>query len=177
MIMVTILVSDCNDISQDFYDGLISSLELINLVCPCCHHGACMSVHGYYYRQVRDSIGDKHPLRVMRTKCSCCHHTSAILPSVLVPYSQIPLEDQNTVIDLQEKNASSTEIADAVPSLDENNVKSIIRRYVKHWLQRLLAESIPRHPLKELTCSCFQHYSRPFLQIHRTPNILFLIPT
>lgn len=177
MTMVTILVPDCNDISQDFYDRLISSLDLINLVCPCCHHGACMSVHGYYVRRVREMCGGKHPLRVMRAKCSCCHHTSAILPSVLVPYSQIPLADQNTVIDLREENASAAEIADAVPSLDENNVKSIIRRYVKHWLQRLLSESIPRHPLEELSRRCFQYYSRPFLQIHLTPNILFIRPT
>ena len=175
--MVTISLPDCNTISQNYYDQLIASIDLVNIICPVCGHGACMSVHGYYTRHIKESSGGKSPIRIMRTKCSFCKHTHAILPSAIVPYSQIILPDQNRILDLYEEGASACETADAIPSADENNVKSIVLRYVRHWRQRLLARDIGRHPIGEMVRSCFSFYARQFLQIRHTPNILFFKPT
>lgn len=175
--MITVFCRDCNEISQKSYDNLISSIDLMNLECPVCGLRGCLSVHGYYERSVKEPSGGKIPIRILRVKCSACGHTHAILTSSIVPYSQISLSEQNEILDLYEQGRSACAIADAVPSADENNVKAVIRKYLFHWLQRLLSEAIQRHPLPDLVIQCFSHYSRQFLQIRRTPNILFLKTT
>ncbi|MBQ6148451.1 MAG: hypothetical protein IJI83_02780 [Oscillospiraceae bacterium] len=56
--------------------------------------------------------------------------------------------------------------------MDENNIKSVIRRYVKFWRERLLAERISLYSLPDLTSACFSHYSKQFMQIRNTYNKL-----
>lgn len=171
--MITINTTDCNDISQKSYSRMIHSLELSSLPCPVCHHAGEQIIHGYYTRCLKTSSGSQISLRIMRTRCCSCHHTHAILPSSIVPYSKICLSDHCRILQMHEEGCSASDIADEVPSADENNVKSIIRRFLLHWLQRLLSCSIPLFPLQTLIMQCFSVYSRQFLQIHRTPNILF----
>lgn len=93
--MITIFVRDCNQISQSFYDSVIYDLQLHQLTCSC-SHSACLSVHGYYKRTVKLSSGAIR-LRVCRVKCSECGATHALLLSSMVPYSQIPLSDQQRI--------------------------------------------------------------------------------
>ena len=58
------------------------------------------------------------------------------------------------------------------PEVDENNVKSIIHRFRRHWLERLRSFRIDLDPIRMLVLKCFSFYSMQFMQIHRTVNRL-----
>ena len=122
--MITIFVRDCNQISQSFYDSVIYNLPFHQLACSC-GHAACLSIHGYYRRTVKLPSGPLR-LRVCRVKCSECGATHAILLSSIVPYSQIPRSARLWICnDYEEGRCVSSTCADN-PSIDENNVKSVL---------------------------------------------------
>ena len=182
--MLTVLVQDFNTFTQEFYNSVIESIQLHLLMCKCGHSG-CLSFHAKYERSVITPHG-KITLIICRVICSECGHTHALLLSSMVPYSQISSEDQRKIAEAYEikkrenadpnsKTKSTLRYRNLCPSgsgIDENNVKSVIRRYVKKWRQRLKADSIGLDSLSELTNSCFSHYSKQFMQIRPTPNKL-----
>ena len=173
--MITIFVRDCNQISQSFYDSVLYNLPFHQLACPC-GHAACLSIHGYYRRTVKLPSGPIR-LRVCRVKCSECGATHAILLSSIVPYSQIPLSDQQRICnDYEEGRCVSSTCADN-PSIDENNVKSVLRNYRRCWREKLRSLRIQLFPLESLIRSCFSDYSSQFMQIHRQANKLFFYTT
>ena len=133
--MITIFVPDCNQISQSFYDSVIFDLQLHQLTCSC-SHSACLSVHGYYWRSVKLPSGTLR-LRVCRVKCSECGTTHALLLSSIVPFSQIPLSDQQRICNDYEEGRSVSMVCETNPSIDENNVKSILRNYRLCWREKL----------------------------------------
>ena len=173
--MITIFVRDCNQISQSFYDSVISNLPFHQLTCSC-GHSACLSIHGYYRRTVKLPSGLLR-LRVCRVKCSECGATHAILLSSMVPYSQIPLSDQQRICNDYEEGRCVSSVCEINPSIDENNVKSILRNYRCCWREKLRSLRIPLSPVKALIRSCFSDYSSQFMQIHRRVNKLFSYPT
>lgn len=173
-IMITLDVSDFNNFSQEFYDSVVNALDLHQLECSCRHSG-CLSVHGYYGRSVITDDG-KVKLRIRRVRCSECGKTHALLLLSLVPYSQVFLEDQRTIVQDHENGENPNAICSA-NGLDENNVKSIILRYRRFWQQRLQSESIFLDPIRELITGCFALYGMQFMQIRRTPNKLFSFTT
>jgi hypothetical protein len=63
------------------------------------------------------------------------------------------------------------------PLLDESCVHSILRSFQMHFRQMLLSAGISLAPLSQLISGCFFCFQRQFMQIKRTPNILFLKPT
>ena len=173
--IITIFVTDCNPISQSFYDSVLYNLPFHQLACSC-GHAACLSIHGYYRRTVKLPSGPLR-LRVCRVKCSECGATHAILLSSIVPYSQIPLSDQQRICnDYEEGRCVSSTCADN-PSIDENNVKSVLRNYTRCWREKLCSLRIPLSPINALIRSCFSDYSSQFMQIHRRVNKLFPYPT
>jgi hypothetical protein len=58
----------------------------------------------------------------------------------MVPYSQISAEDQRRIAESYESGTDHCEACSSGNGIDENNVKSVIRRYVKFWRERLHAE-------------------------------------
>ena len=173
--MITIFVRDCNQISQSFYDSVINNLQFHQLTCSC-SHSACLSVHGYYKRTVKLSSGAIR-LRVCRVRCSECGTTHALLLSSMVPYSQIPLPDQQRICRDYEEGRSVSIVCESNPSIDENNVKSILRNYRLCWREKLRSLRIGLFPLGNLILSCFSDYSSQFMQIHRRVNKLFSYTT
>ena len=173
--MILISVKDYNQFSQDYYDSVINSLQFHQLKCSC-GHSACLTIHAYYTRSVFLPDGVR-PLRICRVRCSECGRTHALLLSSIVPYDRISLLDQHTVVCAYEDGSDRNAVCDQNPSVDENNVKSIIRRYTRFWLQRLLSESIPFRKIPSLIRSCFSFYSMQFMQIRRTAAILFSTTT
>lgn len=173
--MITLYVEENNPITPTFYESLINNLQLHQLTCTCGFSG-CLHIHGYYYRFLKTHSG-KHPFHICRVKCSFCGRTHAILPSFIVPYSHVPLSDQVAVIDAAENNKPLNSIMNANILIDESNCRHIIRQYARHWKQKLLSQRI--HPVQsaELVPSCFRFFSRQFMQIKCTPNILFLNTT
>lgn len=175
MPMITIFEDFCNPISQDSYDKTINALPFHQLTCTC-GHSACLTIHGYYDRSVK-SEDHTVSLHICRVKCSYCNGTHALLPSYIVPYSQVSFPDQAAIISCYQNSANYSEIMEKTSSIDETCIHSIIRRYTRHWLQRILSVPLSISTSLPFVCLCFSHFSRPFMQVKRTPNILFLTPT
>lgn len=169
--MITISVENYNSITQEFYDSVIDSLQFQQLQCSCRRFGS-FTIHGYYYRGVctPDCVCMLH---VCRVRCSECGATHSLLLSSIVPYSRVPVIVQQEVAQAFDAGTDRNAVCGKYLTVDENQVKAIIRRYVRHWCQRLLSESIPLAPLSELPGRCLSVYSAQFMQIHRTFNVLF----
>lgn len=174
--MITLFIEDYNNFSQEIYDELVAKIQIHLLECPSCRQSACCTIHGYYSRNYILQ-GKSTPLRICRVKCKCCGHTHALIPSFLVPYCQSPVSDQHEIVTSFEEGKSSAEICDENPSIDENTVKSVVRRYKRFWKERLHAEAISLKVLDSLIISCFAFYSMQFMQIRNTTNQLFLNTT
>ena len=160
--MLTVPVQDFNTFTQDFYNSVINSLQLHQLKCSCGHSG-CLTIHGYYTRSVITPNG-KVALTICRVKCSECGHTHALLLSSMVPYSQIPSEVQREIATAYEEGYDRNTLCPPGNGIDENNIKSVIRRYVRFWRERLHAEKIVLASLPDLITACFSNYSRQFMQ-------------
>ena len=116
-------------------------------------------------------------LRILRLKCAECGHTHAVLLSSLVPYSQIALKDQRQIVSAYEEKSNRNAVCDTNSSIDENNVKYVIRSYRRNWRERLRSEGIGLSPADLLIRLCFSVYSAQFMQIHATFNRLFSMTT
>ena len=91
--------------------------------------------------------------------------------SFLVPYSQISLQDQQEILICLESRQHPMKVMLRNFLIDESNIKYIVRQFRKHWKQRLFA--IGASLSEGLTVPCLSAYSRQFMQVHRTRNILF----
>ena len=91
----------------------------------------------------------------------------------MIPYSQISLKDQVSIIDAYEARPPTAEGLKNLESVDESNFRYVIRQYVRHWKQRLLSEHISIHPVSSMVRNCFHAFCRQFMQIHCTPNLIF----
>lgn len=169
--MITLSIELCNPLTQNIYDDILSSLQFHQLTCTCGRAG-CLCVHGYYTRSFKTPDG-KISLRICRLRCQECSRTHALLPSVIVPYSQISAPDQADIIRQFHDKEALRSLLDRLPCVDENNVKYILRSFLRHWKQRLLSHGIPLAPFSCLLSGCFSSYGRQFMQVKRTPNLLF----
>ena len=173
--MITIFVEENNPLTPNFYNNLINSLQFHRLTCTC-GHSACLSIHGYYTRSLKTPEG-KRTFRICRVICSFCHHTHALLPSSMVPYSQVSTEEHVAIISSHEDREGWENLMKHNPYIDESNCRHIIRSFLQHWKQRLLSEKITLSDWAVLIRDCFSAFSRQFMQIHCTPNILFMNTT
>lgn len=177
--MITIFTNDYNTISQNTYDTMISSLQIHQLKCSC-GHCACLVRHGSYFRTVRTSI-DPARIRITRLKCSICGRTHAVLPASLVPYSQIPLHVQKSILQIYEDTDRQSDTASVcleIPSVDENDIGHLTRVYRRCWLQKLKAAFLDiGDEIGSLVKASFSLYSAQFMQIHKGVNLLHVIPT
>ena len=171
--MLTVPVQDFNTFTQEFYNSVIENLQFHQLECSCGHSG-CLTIHGYYRRSVITPNGRK-TLSILRVKCSVCGHTHALLLSSMVPYSQVPSDIQQDIAIAYEEGRSLNSICSL--GIDENNIKSVVRRYVRSWRERLLAAGVRLASLPTLIDACFSHYSRQFMQIRNTFNKLVPLTT
>lgn len=166
--MITVLMDDCNGFSQDLYKNLIDSLQLHLIECTCGKKG-CLIFFGHYRRSVKYLSHTIH-LHIQRVCCKECGKTNALLPSLLVPYSQIPLRDQQELLHAINSGSSPEPVMERNNLIDENHVKYIFSQFKKHWKQRLLSLGVSL--LEDLTPPCLAAFSRQFMQIHRTRNKL-----
>ena len=162
-------IKDCNDFSQDFYDSVVKNIQLHMVECPCGKSG-CQILYGHYGRKVK-FMSELVTLLIQRVFCKECLHTHALLLSGMVPYSQVPLEDQQEIIDCCEDQRPVEHVLQRNYLIDESNVKHVIRQYRRHWKQRLA--SIGATIKDALPVPCLSAYLRQFMQIHSTRNILF----
>lgn len=169
--MILISVEDYNQFSQNYYDSVINSLQFHKLTCSC-GHSSCLNIHAYYDRCIKSTEGEE-TIHICRVRCSECEKTHALLLTSIVPYDKISLQDQHSIICAYENGTDPRAICEANPYIDENNIKSVILRYVRFWLQRLLSEAIRLSSIAFLIKSCISFYSMQFMQIRRTQVLLF----
>lgn len=170
-IMITISVSESNPISQKSYDNVMEQVEPACLSCSCGCSGSLIR-YGSYRRHVK-SDGAKSFLKIQRVLCCICGRSHALLPSALVPYSQIPLADQVAVAETYEEGGNVSDILQANPELDERTPFKLIRIYLTFFRERLRAERIRFRPLAQLTRKCLSLFGKQFMQIKNTPNIFY----
>lgn len=168
-VMITILVKDCNSIDQITYDSIVGSLQLHAITCSCGHAG-CLIRHGYYVRTVTLKAGT-FDLRILRLKCKECGKTHAILLANIVPYQRIGLAEQIDIINSYLGDRSYEQVLEAVADIDENNIKRVIKVFRDHWFERIKSANIFLD--KHISKNCFAHYSRQFMQVKRTNNLIF----
>ena len=147
---------------------MLDGLQLFQVRCTCGKKG-CLIRYGRYKRSVKlNSVLIQ--LSIQRVRCTECLVSHALFPSLLVPYSQIPLHDQQQILDRAEKGQDPEPVMESNLLIDENNIKYIILQFRKHWKQRLLSTALDI--LDDLTVPCLSIYSRQFMQIRRTRNQL-----
>lgn len=173
--MITVITEECNEISQKSYNHTMDSIQTCQLKCSCGHSG-CLVGHGSYTRFVKTALG-RIPLAVRRVQCSFCSATHALLPSGIVPCSQVPLSVHAAIASSYEDGNSGMEVMDTNPELSPSQVFYILSLYIRFWRQRLLSERLPLSPAHALTGSCIRLFGRQFMQIKSTKNILFVPPT
>lgn len=171
--MITIPIEDCNSFSQKIYDDYVFGLQLHMIKCKCGHCGGMM-FYGHYTRHLK-LLGLFLPLTVQRVRCSFCGKTHAILPALIVPYSQIPKKDQQDIIVLNLEGCPVDPVLDRNCQIDESHVRHILRRFRLHWKERILSLGLSLYD--RLTQACLSVYSLQFMQIHRTWNSYFSSPT
>lgn len=171
--MITIPIEDCNSFSQKTYDDYVFGLQPHMMECKCGRCGGLI-FYGHYERHLK-LLGLFLPLVIQRVRCRFCGKTHAILPSLIVPYSQISREDQQRILELYEDGRSAAPVLHKNYQIDESHVRHIIRRYKQHWKERILSIGLTLHD--RLTEACLSVYSLQFMQIHRTWNSFFSPPT
>lgn len=174
-IMITVSVNESNPVSQKFYDDIMEQVETSRLPCTCGRSGSLIR-YGSYCRHIK-ADGTKFPLIVRRVLCQSCGRSHALLLSSMVPYSQIPLDDQVSMIESFEEGDSPKTILEDNPEIDERTPFRLIRLYLLYWRERLIAEHILLRPLAALTVRCLSLFGKQFMQIKNTPNIFFPPPT
>ena len=167
--MITVFFQNCNSFSQDSYDRTVDGIQLHMVKCTCGKSG-CLIRYGHYRRHVK-LMSDLLCLIVQRVWCKACETSHALIPSTLVPYSQIPLEDQQEILECVENGLSPEPVMDRNILIDENNVKYIVRQFRRHWEQRIL--SLGLSLTDHLAIPSLEAFSRQFMQVHRTRNTLF----
>ena len=129
------------------------------------------------YTLCKDSPGERSHWTIRRVQCSLCKVTHALLPSTIVPYSQIPLAHHAAIASSYEDGNNGMEVMDTNPELSPSQVFYILSLYIRFWRQRLLSERIPLSPAHALAKPCIRLFGRQFMQIKNTRNILFSPPT
>ena len=171
--MITIPIEDCNSFSQDSYDRVLENIQIHLMQCKCGNSG-CLTLYGHYQRHLK-LLCSFIVLIIQRVRCSCCGRTHALIPSLIVPYSQIPREDQQEILELNEEGRSPAPVMERNILVDEGHVRQILRRYRHHWKERILSIGLTLHD--SLTIPCLSNFSLQFMQIHRTWNGFFCLPT
>ena len=171
--MIIVFNEKINTISQEIYDRIINSIHLYSVTCTCGHSG-CLTRHAYYSRSIRfRSV--LVTLKLLRVKCSRCGRTHAILLSCIIPYSQIPLEDQIKIVLDYESGSDVMSVLETNYLVDPREVYDTVSKYRRFWRQCLLSEKIS--DFKNIVCDCFNLFQLQFMQIHRGRQILFCQPT
>lgn len=167
--MITILLDNCKSFSQKNYNNFINTLAFHGLSCTCGQKGLLIK-HGYYKRLIK-TTGGYVQLKILRVKCKSCLITHAILPSFIVPYSRVLYHDHVTIIHSYLHHLSYEPIMLSNLLIDESNINYIIGQYLRHWKERIA--SFRGDVNSSVFTSCFKYFSRHFMQIKCTPNILF----
>ena len=158
--MIIAIITEVNIMTQDVYDQISDRIDPAQLECPCCGHTGT-TVHGYYERKLKTPAG-KITLLIKRIRCSFCGKTHAILPSTIVPYSQISMKDTVAFITARTP-AEREKVMKETPEIDESDMYRILGSYKRHWKERLASHGLAID--SGLPEKCIRIFRRQFMQI------------
>ena len=92
--MITVITEECNEISQEFYDDAMDSIQICQLECSCGHCG-CLAGHGAYTRSIKTALG-KIPLVIRRVQCSLCNAIHALTKPCIRFFGRQSMQIKNT---------------------------------------------------------------------------------
>ena len=136
----------------------------------------CLVRHGYYSRKLKTQEGTI-VLRILRVKCKECGRTHAILPELVVPYTQIPADLQQKMLSYSLGSPELESLMQDNTDITESNVLAVKSRYRQEWKERLATMAMKvQDSILDLIRRAFQSFHRQFMQIHRGINLeAFLI--
>lgn len=167
-VMIIVLTLMIANITQSYYNNLIHSIDTLELTCPCCKKKG-MDIHGYYNRKIKNqNCMEKLDLRIRRVICrnEQCGSTSALLPSSIVPYSQISMVETIDIINAQSLQDKEV-IMQRNPLIDYNDILLTTRNFKKKWRRRL-AEIEEAMGDESFFVKCISFFSVHFMQIPDT---------
>jgi hypothetical protein len=157
-------------ITPEIYGKVTANLPLYRLRCSCGHAG-CLVRHGYYSRRLKTRQGTII-LRILRVKCRECGRTHAILPEIVVPYSQIPVDLQQFMLLYPLGSHELESLMEANSDISESNILAVRSRYRRNWKERLLSMGMSLETgIADLIRRSFSIFHRQFMQIRRGINL------
>lgn len=162
--MIAGLFSDHKVMTPEEYSEAVSRLNLKEIECSCGQRGSLVQ-HGYYRRRLKSGIGTFF-YTVMRLRCTSCRRTHAVIPDMIVPYSQLPLDIQ---LDMLRNRLGDLEpLFTLNPDIAESDALSIRFRFHHFWEEKLDTVNANLNiPLPELMEICYSEFKRQFMQNHR----------
>lgn len=170
--MILVICEEVKHLNQKTYDHIVENLDRQTIKCKECSNTG-MHVHGYYKRNLKTTNGVIR-LLIVRYQCDECKKTHAVLPSFIIPWSSISLEDTVQIV-----TAESAELLRKVLDhkwwISDDDVHNIRIRFNRHWKQRMIAFSIPWD--SHLSENCMKQCGRQFMQIRCRSTIFYHMTT
>lgn len=172
--MITYRDHKYNTETAEGYDKSVTGISVYKLTCSGCGHKGNMIRYGHYTRHTYYDCRVEE-LRIQRVRCKFCGKTHSLLPDTLVPRDLIVLQDQLQVILNYESGNDWRKTCFENPLVDEQAIRHIIKRYLRHWKERCISEDISLYG--DLVRSCFDRFGRQFMQIRRERICFYESPT
>lgn len=171
--MISVKFSEININKQRKYNEAINKMNICQIECTCGHCG-CLVRHGYYKRKVKTK-DETITLYILRVKCKECRKTHAILPDMIIPYSQIPADIQHKIIK-GDKAEYINEITN--PDIVESDIYRIRMNYRKHWKERIKSIFLTiEDKIEVIIEGCYKYFGKLFMQIKRCLIKKFFVST
>ena len=168
--MITGIFNGFKDITAEIYGNVTANLPIYRLRCSCGLTGH-MVRHGYYRRHLKRRQGTI-VLRILRLKCKVCGRTHAVLPELIVPYTQIPADLQQLILLHPLGSPELETLMQDNSDISESNVLAVRSRYRKKWKERLLTLNKKlQNGIADLIQCSFSAFRRQFMQIHIGINL------
>lgn len=174
--MITQLELEVNTLDEKSYNKLAANLDLSKVECSCGHSG-CMIRHGYYSRKIKTRNGTI-TLRILRVKCKECGKTHAVFPANIVPYSQIPVDIQQSMIIYPMGSEEIQTIMNGNSDITESDILHTKYNYSHFWKERLYSIGVSVFDdIIHIIQESIQAFRRQFMQNRRGLILPFLKTT
>lgn len=161
--MYIVLMGQGEIISQREYNTYVSAISYETVPCQCGMQGGLYQ-HGSYRRQVKYGMG-KYSILIHRLRCKYCQKTHAVLPAQLVPYSQLPVHEQISVIAALKKGKMVSDICDTL-NVEEHDVYYLRKKYLEYWEKRIREKRIDMtQSTVDLVQECVGQMEKQFMQV------------
>lgn len=159
---------------QSAYFQQVNSIVLCEVVCPVCGKKGCLIFYGTYGRNLF-WYSLNILLHIQRVRCKECGSTHALMPHIIVPYSRVPLVDQQEILQHFVEGTSPEEVLERNLLIDWDAAYRIYRNFTNFWEQRI--SDLNLSIWDDLFASCLDKYFMQPFQMRDRVNMLLRLPT